>query len=112
MGGHSERWAYPKWVWSPAGGWWGRPKNWRTNFAIVATGSAVFIYSVFRFSAANEIRMTPPISSIPSQKWAAEFKNETYQEEVKRHYSDGIYTSNNYTFAKGHDDAHEGHGHH
>ena len=31
-GGH--HFDYPKWVWSPAGGWWANPTNWRRNTAL------------------------------------------------------------------------------
>jgi hypothetical protein len=33
MGG-GRKFAYPKWVWSPSGGWWPTPANWKRNSAI------------------------------------------------------------------------------
>lgn len=39
-GGH--HFEYPKWVWSPAGGWWPKPQAWRRN---------TVLYGVFMMSA-------------------------------------------------------------
>lgn len=32
--GGAKRFEYPKYVWSPSGGWWCEPRNWRRNTAI------------------------------------------------------------------------------
>ncbi len=32
--GGGKRFDYPKYVWSPSGGWWCEPRNWRRNTAI------------------------------------------------------------------------------
>ncbi|KZT59966.1 hypothetical protein CALCODRAFT_466101 [Calocera cornea HHB12733] len=66
---------YPKHVWSPSGGWWTQPRNWKTNTLVVAGIIAVTSYGLFRFSAANERRLAPPHQPIPSQLWAKEFKD-------------------------------------
>lgn len=29
-----KKFDYPKYVWSPAGGWWCNPRNWKRNTAI------------------------------------------------------------------------------
>lgn len=34
MGG-GRRFPFPKHVWSPAGGWWASPENWKRNTAIL-----------------------------------------------------------------------------
>ncbi|KAG0143453.1 hypothetical protein CROQUDRAFT_661259 [Cronartium quercuum f. sp. fusiforme G11] len=73
MGGGAQ-YPYPKEVWSPAGGWWTRPNNWRTNTAIVIFGSSILFYSVFRLSANREQRMQSPNRWIPSMLWSREFK--------------------------------------
>lgn len=43
--------------------------------------------------------------------WSAEFKNEAYQNEVKKNYDEGIYIGKRYAFQKeaGHGHGHEGH---
>lgn len=64
---------YPKHVWSPAGGWYGQPKNWKTNtvvaFAVVFGISAIF----FRISAERETRyqFPEPGRFFPSRKSVA-----------------------------------------
>ena len=67
---------YPKWVWTPAGGWYCNPPNWRRNTAIVLGGWAVCAFFVFKFSAANERRLSPPYRHIPSQNWCAWAKHD------------------------------------
>eukprot|EP01039_Chlorochromonas_danica_P003177 gene3177-3479_t len=49
MGG-GRRYEYPKWVWSPSGGWWADPVHWKRNtifcgVVIAATAFAVYQYS-------------------------------------------------------------------
>ncbi|EIW70131.1 hypothetical protein TREMEDRAFT_30205, partial [Tremella mesenterica DSM 1558] len=46
---------YPKEVWSPAGGWWSRPKNWATNTAVCMVGIGLATWGVWRVSARNEV---------------------------------------------------------
>lgn len=33
QGGGGNRFEYPKYVWSPSGGWWCNPRHWRRNTA-------------------------------------------------------------------------------
>jgi hypothetical protein len=54
------RYSYPKHVWSPAGGWYAQPKNWRANTAImlgVVVGITAMAWSV---SAEREHRYKMP----------------------------------------------------
>ncbi|KZV79335.1 hypothetical protein EXIGLDRAFT_726148 [Exidia glandulosa HHB12029] len=74
MGG-GARYPYPKDVWSPAGGWWTRPKNWVSNTLVIGAGAAVIVYGVWSWSAKNEQRTLAPIRPIPSRHWAREFKD-------------------------------------
>ncbi|KAJ4474988.1 hypothetical protein J3R30DRAFT_3294806, partial [Lentinula aciculospora] len=64
--GGGDRYPYPKSVWSPAGGWWVRPSNWKSNTFIVATGIAGICYMVHRVSASKEHRYNTPTKDIPS----------------------------------------------
>ena len=44
-GGH--HFPYPKWVWSPSGGWWPKPVHWQRNtalYAVVMAGAAFWLY--------------------------------------------------------------------
>ncbi|SJK99744.1 uncharacterized protein ARMOST_03055 [Armillaria ostoyae] len=73
MGG-GGRYPYPKYVWSPAGGWWVQPSNWKANTAIVATGIFAIAYLVGSLSAAREQRPVAPKKWIPSMLWAKQFQ--------------------------------------
>ncbi|KCV70812.1 hypothetical protein H696_03163 [Fonticula alba] len=55
--GAGSQFPYPKWVWSPSGGWWTHQPHWVRNTAIVYGLAAVFIiYPCYRFSKNNEVR--------------------------------------------------------
>ncbi|KIM80654.1 hypothetical protein PILCRDRAFT_73008, partial [Piloderma croceum F 1598] len=54
--GGGGRYPYPKQVWTPSGGWWTRPANWKSNTAIVFGGILAIAYGVFSVSAAREVR--------------------------------------------------------
>ncbi|GHJ88989.1 hypothetical protein NliqN6_5391 [Naganishia liquefaciens] len=69
MGGGGQ-YPYPKEVWSPAGGWWSRPANWRTNTFVCITGIIVATAGVWKISARNEIRHARPTKEIPSAMWS------------------------------------------
>lgn len=73
MGGDGGHYAYPKGVWSPAGGWWADPKNWRRNTAVAFLGIAAISTVVFFKSAQLEQRPVPPVRPIPSQRWCKNF---------------------------------------
>ncbi|KAG7094564.1 hypothetical protein E1B28_005392 [Marasmius oreades] len=59
MGG-GARYPYPKSVWSPAGGWWTRPSNWKSNTTIFSLGATAILYGVFQLSSAKEHRYILP----------------------------------------------------
>merc|ERR1711998_551825 len=69
MGG-GPRFPVPKWVWTPAGGWWNyNPPNASRNFSLVLAGSAGLLLMVHRLSASNEVFHQMPTRSIPSERW-------------------------------------------
>ncbi|KAH9903278.1 hypothetical protein C8Q73DRAFT_785880 [Cubamyces lactineus] len=74
--GGGARYPYPKEVWSPAGGWWTRPSNWKTNTAIAFAGILTVAYGVFTISADKEKRTVQPIRPIPSMRWAKEYREQ------------------------------------
>ena len=62
---------YPKWVWTPAGGWWCNPVNWKRNTYIAAGVWGVLLYGTFKLSCKLERRPAPPAQyPIPSQYWS------------------------------------------
>ncbi|ETW77496.1 hypothetical protein HETIRDRAFT_389067 [Heterobasidion irregulare TC 32-1] len=74
MGG-GARYPYPKEVWSPAGGWWTRPSNWKSNTAILFGGILAVTYGVWTLSADKEWRYVQPVRPIPSMKWAKQYRD-------------------------------------
>ena len=51
---------YPKHVWSPAGGWYGQPKNWKANTAFFALVIAGLTGIAWKVSAEREVRYQMP----------------------------------------------------
>ncbi|GAB1730524.1 hypothetical protein KC332_g16507 [Hortaea werneckii] len=67
---------YPKHVWSPAGGWYAQPANWKQNTAVmgaVVVGICLMVGSV---SADREHRdkMPDPDRFFPSRYWSREIR--------------------------------------
>lgn len=56
-------------VWSPSGGWWSSPANWKRNTGIATGVVAVLAMGIFTVSASKERRPIPPVRHIPSQYW-------------------------------------------
>ncbi|KAF5595647.1 hypothetical protein FPCIR_4317 [Fusarium pseudocircinatum] len=46
--------SYPKHVWSPAGGWYAQPANWRANTLIAGVVMAGIVAVTWKFSAGRE----------------------------------------------------------
>lgn len=61
---------YPKHVWSPAGGWYGQPNNWKGNTLIAAGALAGVMAILFTISANVEKRPRMPEQGrfFPSRK--------------------------------------------
>ncbi|KAJ7141303.1 hypothetical protein C8R44DRAFT_763162 [Mycena epipterygia] len=56
MGG-GGRYPYPKFVWSPAGGWWSQPANWKMNTFIASCGIALVCGAIVRGVAHREAEL-------------------------------------------------------
>ncbi|QIX00382.1 hypothetical protein AMS68_005899 [Peltaster fructicola] len=63
---------YPKHVWSPAGGWYGQPDNWKTNTAIMLGVVGGIAAMAWNLSAQLEFRnkMPEPDRFFPSRYWS------------------------------------------
>ena len=61
--------SYPKEVWSPAGGWYGQPANWKGNTAIIGACVLGIAAVTFSLSAEREHRdrMPEPGRFFPSR---------------------------------------------
>ncbi|KAF2683936.1 hypothetical protein K458DRAFT_442977 [Lentithecium fluviatile CBS 122367] len=63
---------YPKHVWSPAGGWYAQPANWKANTAIMGAVLLSITGMAWMVSANREHRdkMPEPNSFFPSRYWS------------------------------------------
>ena len=52
--------SYPKHVWSPAGGWYTQPSNWKVNTAVFGAVILGFTALTWRLSADREFRHKMP----------------------------------------------------
>ncbi|KAJ7282805.1 hypothetical protein C8J57DRAFT_1499771 [Mycena rebaudengoi] len=55
--GGGGRYPYPKFVWSPAGGWWSQPANWKMNTFIMSCGIAFVCGGIARAVAHREAEL-------------------------------------------------------
>jgi hypothetical protein len=60
MGG-GRQFLYPKWVWSPAGGWWANPTHWKRNTIIYGAFVAGAACWTWRISNEGTTTYTPKI---------------------------------------------------
>ncbi|KLO08761.1 hypothetical protein SCHPADRAFT_834903, partial [Schizopora paradoxa] len=74
--GGGGQYPYPKEVWSPAGGWWVRPSNWKANTIIAFGGIVATTFAVWKVSAAREYRHNAPDRPIPSMLWAKQYEKQ------------------------------------
>ncbi|KXH66847.1 hypothetical protein CSAL01_01858 [Colletotrichum salicis] len=63
---------YPKHVWSPAGGWYAQPANWKRNTAVVGAVMAGVVAVLWKISAEKEVRYVMPQEGrfFPSRYWS------------------------------------------
>ncbi|ERS95949.1 hypothetical protein HMPREF1624_07484 [Sporothrix schenckii ATCC 58251] len=74
---------YPKHVWSPAGGWYGQPNNWKKNTAIAGLTIFGIIAIVWKIDSELEYRhkMPEPGRFFPSRYWSRQIIE--YEKEQK-----------------------------
>ncbi|KAJ5097216.1 hypothetical protein N7478_000872 [Penicillium angulare] len=84
MGGGGKI-AYPKEVWSPAGGWYSRPANWKVNTAIMGAFVIGIAGMAFSLSAEREYRdkMPEPGRFFPSRYWSRQIREHEAQQAAK-----------------------------
>ncbi|EAS31364.3 uncharacterized protein CIMG_06843 [Coccidioides immitis RS] len=84
MGG-GPRVRYPKHVWSPAGGWYCQPANWKANTAIM--GAVIFGISAMAFSLSAErefrTKFPEPGRFFPSRWWSKQIIEHERQQSAK-----------------------------
>ncbi|OAL03043.1 hypothetical protein IQ06DRAFT_346010 [Phaeosphaeriaceae sp. SRC1lsM3a] len=75
---------YPKHVWSPAGGWYAQPANWKGNTAVIGLVLTGIVGVAFMTSANLEHRdkMPEPGRFFPSRYWSRQIiEHERKQKE-------------------------------
>ncbi|KAJ4425182.1 hypothetical protein N0V82_000237 [Gnomoniopsis sp. IMI 355080] len=67
---------YPKHVWSPAGGWYAQPSNWKVNTAVFGAVIVGLTALTWNLSANREFRhkMPRPDRFYPSRNWTKQIK--------------------------------------
>jgi len=56
-GGH--HFEYPKWVWSPAGGWWPKPQAWKRNALTFTVGLAMTSAYLYTYATPRTVAYYP-----------------------------------------------------
>ncbi|EPQ50812.1 hypothetical protein GLOTRDRAFT_50054, partial [Gloeophyllum trabeum ATCC 11539] len=90
--GGGARYPYPKEVWSPAGGWWTRPSNWKANTAICFAGILAVTYGVWQVSADREVRA---VSS--RLRCARGLRRRTFEAPIRRAYQADTFNAGEFT---------------
>ncbi|KAI5305391.1 hypothetical protein KEM56_004560 [Ascosphaera pollenicola] len=75
MGGGAKI-PYPKHVWSPTGGWYSQPANWKKNTAVLGLVTFGIVTMIFQASAKLEHRNKMPEQGrfFPSRWWSKQIK--------------------------------------
>ncbi|KAK1853265.1 hypothetical protein CCHR01_04101 [Colletotrichum chrysophilum] len=78
--------SYPKHVWSPAGGWYAQPANWKLNTAIIGTVMLGTVAVIWRISAEKEVRYVMPRenSFFPSRYWSKQLIEYDREQAAKK----------------------------
>lgn len=89
MGGAAKKIPYPKHVWSPAGGWYAQPANWKANTAIA--GACVFGIAALAFTISANLEdrehMPRPDRFYPSRYWSKQIIEHEKKEKKKNESS-------------------------
>ncbi|KAI1359960.1 hypothetical protein F5Y08DRAFT_62608 [Xylaria arbuscula] len=74
--GGGPRVPYPKHVWSPSGGWYTQPANWKANTAVFMGVIVGITALAWNLSAEREYRhkMPEPGRFFPSRYWSRQIK--------------------------------------
>ncbi|KAK7956589.1 uncharacterized protein PG986_005811, partial [Apiospora aurea] len=80
---------YPKHVWSPSGGWYAQPSNWRANTAVFMGVIVGLTALTWNLSAEREVRykMPEPGRFFPSRYWSKQIIEHEKAEAQKKNDS-------------------------
>ncbi|PHH62245.1 hypothetical protein CDD81_7305 [Ophiocordyceps australis] len=84
MGG-GKKIPYPKHVWSPSGGWYAQPKNWKSNTLIAGAVMFGICAIAFRYGAEYEerVRRPEPGEWYISRHWSRQLKEWDAEDRAK-----------------------------
>lgn len=76
---------YPKHVWSPAGGWYAQPANWKANTAVMGVVMIGITAIAWNISAEREVRPRMPEKGrfFPSRYWSKQIIEHERAEAAK-----------------------------
>ncbi|KAK6525798.1 hypothetical protein TWF281_010842 [Arthrobotrys megalospora] len=76
---------YPKHVWTPSGGWYAQPKNWRTNTLTMGALLVGISVMTLHLSANIEHRESMPEKGrfFPSRWWSREIRQYEASQKAK-----------------------------
>ncbi|KAI1856836.1 hypothetical protein JX265_011477 [Neoarthrinium moseri] len=85
MGG-GPRVPYPKHVWSPSGGWYAQPSNWKANTAVFSAVIVGITALAWKLSAERETRhnFPEPGRFFPSRYWSKQIIEHEKAEAAKK----------------------------
>ncbi|KAI0387878.1 hypothetical protein F5Y04DRAFT_274730 [Hypomontagnella monticulosa] len=85
MGG-GPRVPYPKHVWSPAGGWYAQPSNWKVNTAVFMGVIVGITAMTWKLSAEREFRhkMPEPNRFYPSRYWTRQIREHEAAQKAEK----------------------------
>ncbi|KAM0321823.1 hypothetical protein ACHAQA_009920 [Verticillium albo-atrum] len=77
---------YPKHVWSPAGGWYTQPANWRANTAVMGLVMFGVMCGVWKISSEKEHRYIMPKEGafFPSRYWSKQLIEYDQEQAAKK----------------------------
>ena len=80
-------------VWTPYGGWWVNPPQWKRNTGMAGLGIAVVMMGLFKVSASKERRPIAPYKQIPSQSWCKFAKEDDprLKQKLKKEKNNELY---------------------
>lgn len=89
-GGHGDHPAYPRRVWTPYGGWWYTPANWKKNTQIGLIGAGIATFCVLIFSSNREVIIFIVVFDSESVSSTLDtiifYYNNNYQNEIMHNY--------------------------
>lgn len=89
--------SYPKHVWSPAGGWYSQPANWKANTAVMGGVVAGIVALAWGYSAEHEFRNEMPRVRLSTEREQRESMGGSTETRLRKAYGTLSVTTANST---------------